>query len=240
MTRAPLVLCNIFEMTNKKWFINLKNLVQGPLDPGGIEKLVATDAKALIWGRGLPEWLPVHEWRQRLVQEEKMVATLPAGVFYKYLMGTTESEPLSFEHLIQSLRSEPQISMVQIWTSKLNKWNDIFTVEEVADELGLSRRSHPRVPIMGSYEGDGPDGKFKYTVVTISQGGLGLGEAKNFKLGDRLKGQLNSENLFAPIFCFSEVVFVGTDGYVGLRFVALPTEAQSSIIEYVKKFGDLV
>lgn len=227
-------------MKNKKWFINSNGQVLGPLIPEDIEKKVLTDPQALIWGKGFPEWIPVHEWRQKLYQAETEASVSPQGVFYKYLLGKTESEPLNFEYLIQALRSEPQISNIQIWSSKSNQWTDIFTVEEVADELGLSRRSHPRVPIMAIYEGDGPDGKFRNTVVTISQGGLGLGDAKGYKLGDKLKGQLTSDHLFTSIYCFCEVVFVGDGGYVGLRFVALPSESQGSIIEYVKKFGDLI
>ena len=43
--------------------------------------------------------------------------------------------------------------------------------------------------------------------------------------------------LFVTINTTCEVVYVGNDGYAGLRFVGLPEEFKSSIIEYVRKFA---
>lgn len=226
-------------MTNKKWFLLLNNQVSGAFESNEIERVLSTSPTALIWGKGFNEWVQAAEWRQKMNQIISMPNETAEIMLYSYKIGDIESKPMQFQSLIESLRSEPRVSNAMIWSSQTKSWNPIYAHESVTDELGMSRRNHPRVPILGKYEGEGPNGPFSHMVVTISQGGLGLGDAFDFNLGDRLKGTLSSSNLYTTLTCFSEVVYVGADGYVGLRFVALPREAQSSIIEYVKKFGHL-
>jgi hypothetical protein len=75
-------------------------------------------------------------------------------------------------------------------------------------------------------------------VISISEGGLGLNCPQKFSLGDRFKATFSSPNLYIKsINCNCEVVFVSSDNYVGVRFTQIQTEAKSSIIEYIKKFG---
>ena len=227
-------------MTNKKWFINSNNQVSGPFDPPMIEHHLITNSEILIWGRGFNEWVSGPEWRVKMAspQTSQMSQTNDL-ILWKYRVAGAESKKMNLSDLIAELKGSPQLSMHEIWSNKTNEWKEIFVVSEVADMLGLSRRSHPRVPIMGIYEGHFDKLEFKHAVVTISEGGLGLGDAKEFKIGDQLKGVFNTPNLSMPIQCFCEVVYVGEDGYVGLRFVTLPSDLQSLIIAYVNKFDQI-
>ncbi|MNT95603.1 hypothetical protein D3C72_2375100 [compost metagenome] len=74
-------------------------------------------------------------------------------------------------------------------------------------------------------------------MISISEGGLGVTEVRNLQIGDRFTGNLNSPNLYMQINAICDVVYLGNDGYAGLRFANLPIEAKSSIIEYVNKFA---
>lgn len=223
-------------MTQKKWFLNLNSLVTGPFDQQEIENELKKNPAALVWARGFSEWFSGAELPSKLLEHEQKNQSIQTQVAWKYKIHGLEFGPFSMKDLILELKKLAQVSPVELWNDADKHWKEIFAVEAVADQLGLSRRSHPRVPIMGSFEGEGPDGNFKHIVVTISQGGLGLGETFKFKLGDLLKGTLVSPNLFISVHCSCEVVYVGQDGYVGLRFTGLPSEAQSAVIEYVNRF----
>jgi hypothetical protein len=223
-------------MTNKKWFLNIDNHVTGPLPLKDLEKCLLTQPSALIWARGYSDWLTVPRWREKLQTEAKVLKT--DEVTWKYRLDGVESHGLDFEKILLELKSYPKLDHVEIWSSKKKTWQIIFTVPEVADRLGISRRHETRVPIMGTYIGESAGGSFKCSVSTISEGGMGLTNCDIFKIGDNLKGVLSSSNLLIEISCFCEVVFVGQNGTVGLKFVSLPMEAKTVIIEYVRKFEE--
>lgn len=222
-------------MTNKKWFLNINSHVTGPLTTKELEKSLLNQPTAMIWGRGFPDWLTAPLWREKLLMLEA-VAKKGSDQVWKYRLEGVESQGSDLESMILELKSYPKLNDLEVWSSKKPIWRVVYTVPEVADRLGLSRRNHARVPIMGTYTGEGPAGPFKCSVYTLSEGGMGLTDCDLFKIGDSLKGVLSSPNLLIEINCFCEVVFVGQDGNIGLTFMSLPMEAQSVIIEYVHKF----
>ncbi|MNL61128.1 hypothetical protein D3C87_1850130 [compost metagenome] len=74
-------------------------------------------------------------------------------------------------------------------------------------------------------------------MISVSEGGFGVNDAKNLQIGEKFMGTLTSPNLYVTINCTCEVVYVGSDGYAGIRFVGLPAEYKTSIVEYVNKFA---
>ncbi|MBK7963408.1 MAG: PilZ domain-containing protein [Bdellovibrionales bacterium] len=224
-------------MTNKKWFLNINSHVTGPLTTKDLEKNILNQPTALIWGRGFPEWITVPAWKEKLLNLKTLEKKVSDHV-WKYRLNGVESQGSDLESMILELKTYPELQDLELWSSKKPGWRVVYTVPEVADPLGLSRRNHSRVPVMGTYTGEGPAGPFKCTVYTLSEGGMGLADCDLFAIGDSLKGVLSSPNLLIEINCFCEVVFVGQDGNVGLTFVSLPMEAQSIIIEYVHKFEE--
>lgn len=89
---------------------------------------------------------------------------------------------------------------------------------------------------MGTLDCEGVRGNFTAHILSISEGGLGITDAKHVKIGEKMKILLKSPNLYAPIHAFAEIVFVGSDGYAGLKFSGLQSESKSAIIEYIKKY----
>ncbi len=93
---------------------------------------------------------------------------------------------------------------------------------------------------MGTLELEDASGaQFTARILSISEGGLGMTEAPMVKIGDRYKILLKSPNLFNPVTATGDVIFVGNDGYAGVKFVGLHPESKSSVIEYVRKFSEL-
>lgn len=223
----------------KTWFLLTEGQVKGPYEQSEIETLLASAKEPQVWGRGMSEWLPPSKWRQNL----KSLSNAPSPnatvsqEFWHVRVEGKEKAPLSYSDLISYLKTLTDFSSVDIRPDTNSPWKEVYAVPRVVEELGISRRSHPRVPIVGTLACIGPQGEFTGRVISISEGGLGINDANNLQIGERFKATLTSPNLFVTINTTCEVVYVGNDGYAGLRFIGLPAEFKSSIIEYVNKFA---
>lgn len=219
-----------------------KGQIQGPYDPTETEALLAGATEPLVWGRGLAEWMPPVDWRQNLNTKGAVLTEQPPAetAIWKYKIQGVEYGPYTYPELMTALGRVEDYGKVEIAGEGFNGWREIYAMQKIVEELGITRRAHPRVPIMGilSLE-DAHGGKMQARVVTISEGGLGVNGALPFPIGHKFRAILQSANLFAEINCTCEVVYLGDDGYTGLRFAHLPTEAHAAVIEYVNKFKDL-
>nr|BFD62996.1 hypothetical protein BdHM001_16770 [Bdellovibrio sp. HM001] len=225
-------------MNPKIWFILTEGQVTGPFDHAEIESRLSTAPEAQIWGRGQSEWMTPSKWRQSLKEQSQITTASnePPGL-WKIRIEGKEQPPMKYSDLIATLKKLRDYSAVDICTDNSKVWKEIYSIPRIVDDLGISRRSHPRVPMIGTLACESPKGEFSCRVISISEGGLGVNDAQNLQIGERFKGTLTSPNLFVTINTTCEVVYVGNDGYAGLRFVGLPEEFKSSIIEYVRKFA---
>lgn len=228
-------------MMDRKWFLMSEGQVTGPYSKDDVTTRAQALQNPLIWGRGSSEWFPLERWNKVLQDLEALEQRSKAGPdrFWKIKNAGQELKPMSHDQMIEYLKTIKDYSEIQIWTEGYSEWKDIYQVHKIMDELGVSRRQHPRVPIMGSLACEGATGTFTARVLSISEGGLGITESPNVKIGEKFKTILKSPNLYAPIHATMEVVYVGADNYAGLRFVGLHSESKSAIIEYVKKFTEL-
>lgn len=210
--------------------------MQGPYEIHEIESLIEKDPTSLIWGRGLSEWVGSDKWKEHIKDEKQNPPEPPTEPQWKYRYGQKEFGPMPYPELIHQLKKISDPQYLTLWSDEFNEWREIYLVNKVADELGVSRRNHPRVPIMGTLHCDIPKGAIDIKVISISEGGLGAGEASQLEIGEKFKGVLTSPNLFISLNCVCEVMHIGKDGYAGIRFTNLPIEAKSAVIEYVNKF----
>ncbi|HWU44210.1 MAG TPA: PilZ domain-containing protein, partial [Bdellovibrio sp.] len=191
-----------------------------------------------IWGRGHTEWMNLERWRQYLREAPSTKSEDLNSQPWKIRVDSVEREPMRYSDLISYLKTLNDFSTVDL--SYMNSgWREIYAFQKVVEELGISRRSHPRVPIVGTLEITRPEGNLSCRVISISEGGLGINDAVNLHIGERFSAVLTSPNLYVTINAGCEVVYVGDDGYAGIRFTGLPEEFKSSIIEYVNKFAAL-
>ncbi len=230
-------------MNLKIWFILNEGQVTGPFNPEEIEsKIAALSSQAQnnpelqIWGRGHSEWMAPGKWRQLLKELQPQKSDADQQQLWKIRIDGTERAPMKYVDLITYLKSLKDFSTVDLSFGG-SGWKEIFSFQKIVDDLEISRRSHPRVPIVGTLACESSKGEFSCRVISISEGGLGINDAQSLKIGERFSGTLNSPNLYITINSTCEVVYVGADGYAGVRFVGLTEEFKSSIIEYVNKFA---
>jgi hypothetical protein len=222
----------------KLWFILESNKVQGPYQVQEVEGIIGSMQSPLIWGRGLSEWVPPPRWRDALKNPALTIQEDP-DPRWRYRFEDQESGLMTYAEMVNQLRNLGDHSTVYLWNEQQPQWKEIFHFSNVIEELEITRRVHPRVPIMGDLHCELPEGKRTIKVISISEGGIGVSGAESLNLGQKFKAVMESANLFAKIPCTCEVVYVGDAGYAGLRFANLPMEARSALIEYITKFDEL-
>lgn len=223
-----------------KWFVLKNEQVLGPLSAEEIEKDFLHLENIFIWGKNFPEWINISKWKNKFhqLQKEKLEKPIEESE-WKLRVEGKESSLMKFDEMIDYLKSMKDLNNIEVCNERSKKWKDLFAVPQIIDELGVTRRAHPRVPIIGSLHCEShAKGTFDIKVIAISEGGMGVVEAKNLRIGDRFKGTLDSPNLFSKVVSQCEVLYVGKDGYVGLKFVGLPLEFKTQLIEYVNKFSN--
>lgn len=225
----------------KIWFLLQQGEVVGPHTPEEIELMLPKLTEPLIWGKGSSEWLPPDRWKKHVKEFEASLlksqnAQSPEPASWRYRIEGKEFPPVPFSELLNILRGLTDYSVIDVRSEKNRSWREVYSVHPIVDALGISRRAAPRVPIMGTLDCEAESGPQKLRVLSISEGGLGVSEAKELKIGEKIRIQLQSPNLYQPISANCEVVYIGKEGYAGLKFVVLPHESRSLIIEYVKKF----
>lgn len=224
-------------MKQKRWFLLVDGQVTGPYDDLDTENRIDKAKDLLIWGRGQTEWLVPDKWRislKTLVEEQ--TAEQKNSRQWKMRVNQKELSPMNFDELLENLKDYEDLSPVRVWTEGLDDWKEVFQVRQITEELGVSRRKHPRVPVMGTIQGTAGFGELNAKIISISEGGLGINGAQNLQIGEKFSAKLASPNLFIDSVCEVEAVYVGTEGYAGLRFLGLPSEVKSIVIDYVKKF----
>lgn len=227
-------------MDHRKWFVFVDGMVKGPFEKIDLESRLTAWHNPLIWGRGQTDWVPPDRWSTLLKNTDNLLKPLQNQPerLWRVRIGEKELKPMNHIQMTEYLKTRKDLSDVLLWTEGYEEWKEVYQIHKIMDELGVSRRAHPRVPIMGTLECEGTSAKFTGRLLSISEGGLGITEAPKLKIGEKLKVLLKSPNLPSSIKTAVEVVFIGQDGYAGMKFHNLPTDSKSLVIEYVKKFAE--
>lgn len=244
------------------WFIQFQGRVDGPLNKNKLQLALQSIGdenleKTLLWKRGLVEWMKASKWNandeadQAPRRETSPEPVYPADDFEKTLAQTVSEDSfyrvqISFidqplmtkAELLALISKQTDISTISIQDPKTKEWKEVYAFPDLVERLGLTRRAHPRVPILAQFTGSSnKNPQVNARVITISEGGIGFTDNFELKIGDSIEGQVNSPHFFQPINIKAEVIYSGLDGYVGFKFTQVTDEAKSSIIDYVKKFG---
>jgi len=230
-------------VSSKIWFILNEGQVTGPYDADEVEQTISQGAgKSLqVWGKGQNEWMEPAKWRQAfkqsLTQAQADAAAAEEKPSWYVSVDGHEYPPLSYKQLIQYLKTLKSLAAVDLKTESEKVWRDVYSFQRIVNDLGITRRAHPRVPIMGTLQCEGSNGNFTARALSISEGGLGMSQTANLQIGDKLRLVLTSPNLHGTVTAHCDVVYIGNDGYAGLRFKSLTEENKSLILEYVNKFA---
>lgn len=228
-------------MSEKHWFIMKNDQVTGPFELSQAEAELNSDPKCFIWGHGMKEWLTYSQWKDDAGHNRNEFENLSNHTQWKYKLGADSHGPMPYEEMLSELKKLSDYENLEIWSNSLNEWKTVFMLPTVADQLGITRRKHPRVPIMGQIEAEMPSKEIKtFRVISISEGGVGLHSAKSLNLGERFNGTLTSPHLNTTVHCNCTVTYIKENGYVGIEFDSLAPEHLGVIIEYVNKFENLL
>lgn len=191
--------------------------ISQPIIQTPVSSPVAKDNFEKTTSRTLTQIIPESDWKMRI--------------------GNEEYSELSYKDLIDQAKVLTDFSNVKVYDRKTKQWRDIYGFEKIINDLGVSRRKHERVPILGTFVGECDRlGSVQGRVVSISEGGFGLSEGKKYQINDQLRGVISSPNLIVQVNCTAEVVYLSPEGVAGLKFKTITEEAQASLIEYVRKF----
>lgn len=157
---------------------------------------------------------------------------------YRVQLQFMDQPLMTRDELMTFVSAQEDVSQVSIYDKKTNEWKEVYAFREIVDKLGLTRRKHPRVPILAQFMGStNRHSHFTARVVTISIGGLGLTDVFDLKIGDHINGQMTSPHFYSPVQFEAEVTYAGQDGYVGFKFTQINDDALSLVTDYVNRFS---
>ena len=224
------------------WFIYSNDVVSGPFSTDEVRSKLSSgqlDAKAFIWWRGQREWVPVASWMDQLPKLLESATNQEEKAVWYIDLGSAPIGPLTQRELIENLLNVSELGRVRLWAVGMAAWVSLFEVQEVMEQLGISRREHERAPIMGTVavtrSNDAPKG-FVLKLSSLSLGGIGASGSHDLRRGDDVALLLKSGDLPTNVHLRGEIVYVTSAGYVGIRFQRVSAEAQGIILDYVKRF----
>ena len=220
-----------------KWFVCQNEDVDGPFDSEEIKQRLESgkiSGTTMIWGRPQAEWKTVDWWAMNLPDLLKKAGKAAQVEVWHYVYQEVSHGPMPRAELIANVKDIQDKSNVFIWTTGMTEWMPIFENHELIEEIGISRRKHPRADIDGSVsvDVDGTDhiGQLKM----VSAGGCGISGVHGLTVGKVVHITLRSEFFFKPLNATAEVRYVTDSGFVGLQFSSINMEEKSAIIDYVR------
>lgn len=221
----------------KVWFLFEKEFVSGPFTTEDMLEILSspeTSEEARVWWNTSRDWVRKESWLQNYKAfEEDLLTSEPANWFAERA-GETYG-PSTKSDLIQLLTNLENLSSVKVWKKGQERWASIYQHRDIADSLGISRRKHPRAPLVGqiSIEIEGINQIGQAT--TVSAGGVGLKGIRGLQRDKEVSLIIRSPLLITPIHCNAIIRHV-EDDLVGMEFSGLTSEYQATIVDYVTQF----
>lgn len=224
----------------KIWFIYADEIVSGPFTTEKVQSDLEASRwdtnSAQIWWKGQKEWLSLTKWSENLhaiLDSNKTQTQQP--VWYAEQHGE-QVGPLTKEQLVTHLSGVQNVKSVRLWTVGLNHWTNLFEFHEILAQLGISKRSFDRAPIVGHVSIQKNGEVFNKTIASVSGGGLGVKDCHELMNGEVLAIAIHSPLLVAPVRATAKVMYIEENGYVGLQFQTIHIESKTTLMDYVKQF----
>ncbi len=243
------------------WFLQFQGKVEGPYNATKLEQTLHAIGdsqldRIFIWRRGLTEWMRASKWNPNEeitnvsaasgsapvyandISEKTFAHTMTENAFYRVQLNFIDQPLMTRAELLALIGKQGDVATISIHDPKTKEWKEVYAFPDLVERLGLTRRSHQRVPILAQFAGSSnKNPKFDARIISISEGGVGFTDMHELQIADTIEGNITSPHFFQPISIKAEVIYSGQDGYVGLKFSHVTDEAKATIIEYIKKFG---
>ncbi|MDX9732379.1 MAG: GYF domain-containing protein [Bdellovibrionales bacterium] len=226
------------------WFVHREGTVLGPYTTAEVESRISSGSlgeDSMIWARGTNEWSPVAKWKALSSSLEESSKKNNNRIWYCDSGLGHPAGPLNQTELIEHLKGINRWDTVTLWGTGLSKWLPLFEVPEVMDLVGISRRAHPRAPLLGQAAltpvGSTIPAQLLPTL-TVSIGGFGVKNAGFLHRGDLVQISIRSREIPSAVHATGEVLYVSRNGEAGIKFRDLSTEAQSVLFDHIRRFNE--
>jgi hypothetical protein len=179
-----------------------------------------------------------EQWRSFVAVEENEERILEKSkTRWRIRVNHKELHPMRYDELINFLKTQAKISAIELSNNDENPdWKEVYAFNEIKDDLDISRRTHTRVPIMGTLTCYTDEGPSDMRMISISEAGIGANCERQMQVGEKFSATIKSQNLRIAINCKCEVLYLGAKGFVGLGFSSLPPDFKMALEDYINKF----
>lgn len=223
------------------WYIYFNEVVSGPFSTESIESGLAQNKwsmDALIWWKGQREWVAIDDWRKDLKNIQESIKTnAKTTAWYVEHLGAQKG-PMNAKELHSYVQSNGIGTTCRVWAEGMERWMNIFEINELVQLFGITRRKHDRAPFSGELivKNESNPEILIAKAGSISAGGLGARGLDKVQKGESLSIQINSPLLIKEISSSAKVVYSNPGGFTGLEFEKLQPNFASIINDYVKQF----
>lgn len=227
-----------------EWFVFQKNSILGPFSTDEVKTQISggkITEDSFIWWKGEKDWVSIDNWQK---DYPAIIKKLEAHfkVDWKIRDENHETPFMSFDDCLQHLKLLPLKNTIYICKQTndgIDRWESIFSNTVFLNALEMTRRKHPRVPIVATAKVSKRESKFSYLVKvnTIGQGGMGVaGLGKNFPTGTTVELRLESPSLASAVIAEGRILYITKEGMSGIEFTVMNSESEACLIEYINQF----
>lgn len=219
-----------------RWFVAQNDSIAGPFSTEEIKAKSIRDTQfrsSMIWGWPIAEWKSMQWWLKQIDEVLSKIDFQEQDHEWYYAHGGESFGPLSRRDLLKQLGTIPEKSDLMLWKEGMKAWTSILEFHDIMDAIGIGRRQHHRRKIAGTAKVTVDTHIHLAQIESISIGGCGLTQVENVITGEIIHLEIKSEAFYDVIRVSAEVRYIN-NGYVGLKFQSLNSEAQAMIIQYIR------
>lgn len=222
-----------------KWFIcQNEELVMGPFSTEDVENKLNTGditKEWLIWGKPQVHWQTISLWLTELPELLKQVKPTKVEQQWHFVIADNSFGPMLRSELIETLKGIDNKADAYVWTKGMKGWTPLFECPDLMDDVGVSRRKHPRANITGSVVIKIAEQEFIGQLRMVSAGGCGITGIDILNIGQIVKISMKSDYFYKTFNAKAEVRYISQKGFIGLQFLAINMEEKAAIIDYVRE-----
>lgn len=226
----------------KFWFIYQNEIVKGPYSTQEVNERISNAGwsaqSTLIWWRGQKTWISVELWMGHLPEILQSLKKRPEQTTWYAEQDGQQFGPMSQKEAVGFLKKRRSLDKVHLWREGMDRWTSLFEIEDIVEELGLTRRVMPRAPIVARATLNRGNKILETQVLELSAGGFGIKEGPGFSAGEPVLVNIESPLLVSPVRSHAHIAYVKDSGFTGLKFDNLHIESKSTIIDYVRQFHE--
>ncbi len=219
------------------WFTFENDTVEGPFETEVLLEKVnmgSVGPTCLIWGPLQEDWRSAKWWQENLQDLLNSKKQPKNDKLWHFVINNTSQGPVKRAELIEIIKSTEDKSDILVWTNGMADWMPLFSIPDLANDSGVSRRKHPRCDIDGQVIINYKDQNSIGQLLSISPGGCGLLTPIDFPLGEVLQLTIRSNKLAKEFKLSAELRYISPRGHAGLMFTAINSEEKALIVDYIR------